>query len=180
MSPRIPITLLFVGLTAMQSLTGADNSSNRLQELANRSPFDNTATKTASVASDRQPLEFRGVLEERGVRIFSIYDIVARRSTWFGLNRPMYDIRIEAYDETQQLITVVYQGRPLVLPLKGGRPMIPMEEMTSPPTAKVKEPNDYRDKPFRLGHVHEEILIRRTVRQPATASPVLPTTPINR
>ena len=170
------MTLLLVGLTVLQSLAGAASPPDKLQGLLNRSPFGNTATKPDSVISDHQPLEFRGVLEERGSKIFSIYDTATRRSAWFDLNRAMNGMRIEAYDDVQEFITVVHQGKTLVLTLKGSTQRVRTMEMLSPKTVQVQKTNEYHDKPFRLGHVLEETLIRRAMRRPAAK----PANPISR
>jgi hypothetical protein len=135
-------------------------------------------TEPAAATPVDQQIEFRGVMEERNRKLFSIYEIATRRSTWIEFNRSVDGIRVEAYDDAQELITVAYQGKSRVLSLKGAAQKIITAEAASSKTVKIPETNVYHDKPFRIGHVHEETLIRRAVRRPAAtpASPPIPAT----
>ena len=165
-----------LGLTALLPLAGAANTPDLLTGLLARSPFGSTATNPASTIAVNQPLEFRAVLEEQGTQIFSIYDTATRRSTWVNLNYLTDGLRIEAYDDVHECIMVLYQGKTLRLSLTGAWPKVRTVQVKLPQKSKAPEANEYHDKPFRIGHVAEEMEIRRLMRQSAATPENSPAT----
>ena len=174
MSPRVLQAFLFVGLIVLRPAAGVARADDRLQELLDRSPFGSRETAAETNPAAEQPLEFRGVLEERGKQIFSIYQTASHRSMWVDLKQQTDNLRIESYDDAQECISVVYQGKALRLPLTGGSRKFKAPQSVPPKIPKPEATNEYHDRPFRIGHVFEENMIRQAVRQPAT-TPAEPT-----
>ncbi len=163
-------------LGVLHQLEASPSQSGLLNDLLDRSPFGIPETKNVGDALIGNALEFRGILEENGSPIFSIFEITPRRSTWVGLNNSANGISIKSYDAATMTITVVYQEKHLTLPLKGG-----VAWVRSAPSTPTRAPQptpaldtSYHDQPFRLGHVAEETAIRRAVRRPAVERPNAP------
>jgi hypothetical protein len=178
MPPRLLPVFLVVAVIIVDPAVQIARASGSLQELMERSPFGGAEAGPAANPAAEQPLQFRGVIEERGKRIFSIYQISSRRSMWMDLKRQTEGIRIESYDETQEWISVLYLGKSYRLPLSGGTRKITIAHTAPPKAPEPEETNEYHDKPFRIGHVFEENMIRQAVREP-TATPPEPSATTN-
>lgn len=116
-----------------------------LETLVSNSPFGNV-TATASASGAGRTLEFRGVLVDTGETFINLYETSTARSMWVGLNQSGPVAVVKAYHESNDTITVEYQGRELILPLKQARvgllPPIPATGQSSPsipafPTAQI-------------------------------------------
>ena len=114
---RILLLAVF-GLVALLARDCAAKTPDMLNELISHSPFATAGTKSVTTVSNDQPLEFRAVLEERGSKIFSIFEVGTHRSAWVDLNSTQNSFSVKAYDEEHASVTVEYQGRELTLPLK--------------------------------------------------------------
>ena len=168
-----PLIALLLGLAALQAPAFAANNPNAIEELLRHSPFGSADINSAAIAAVNEPLEFRAVLEEHGQKFFSIYETGTRRSTWVDMKIPPEGLKVEAYDDTQECLTVRYQGKSLMLHLMGSSTKVRAApaQLAQGPTAQAG--NEYHDKPFRIGHVAEETEIRRAMRR-SNATPVNP------
>jgi len=172
----LQITLLF-GLAALQTLSANVSKTDPLQELLNHSPFGNPPANSQPTGPSNQPIEFRAVLEEHGKRIFSIYETTTHRSTWVELGRAQDGFKVETYDHTKQCVTVIYQGKTLSLPLTSAARKILPVQVAELPKAEIQEAAEFHDQPFRIGHVADELQIRRSVRDSMESSRNLVETP---
>ena len=168
-----PLIALLLGLATGQLLNAAGDQLDTFQGLLSRSPFGTTGTNQSAMTPTDQPLEFHAVLEENGRKLFSIYERTPRRSSWVDLNQPVDGFIIREYDDAKESIAVVYQGKSLTLFLKGAKPHFQTSELAPVQKPTNHAANEYYDKPFRLGHVLEEKMIRDAMRQDA-APPVDP------
>jgi len=174
----IPVALCLAALP----LAGATAQPEKINGLLNNSPFGQSRAGTAAAAGSGDPLEFRAVLEDKGSMMFSIYDTVARRSTWVPLKDSSNGFAVNDYDAAKESITVDFHGRVMTLPIKrapmvavaqGPRPNMPGGPAGAisslPPGMAPGSPVDQQ----RMQQIQEEIRRRRALReQPAgTASP---------
>lgn len=146
-----------------------------LDGLVKNSPFG-AASNTALASPTASPLEFRGVMVDRGEMFFSVYDPATRASQWVGLKEPGNPFLIQSYDEAKAVATVEYQGRTLSLTLKQAKvaaaaPSAPnVATPATPPNAAPPTPSEDAS---RLAAVADEIRRRRALRaqaaQPAPA-----------
>jgi hypothetical protein len=110
--------LTFLLLLAVGSLAGrAAEQTGLLDTLISSSPFGQMKGGAAG-DTPNQPLEFRGVIEEGGGWVFSIYDTTSRHSRWIGLNAASDDFVVKEYDAIHQTVSVDQHGRILNLSLK--------------------------------------------------------------
>ena len=117
MPPRLLPVFLVVAVIIVDPAVQIARASGSLQELMERSPFGGAEAGPAANPAAEQPLQFRGVMEERGKRIFSIYDPAAHRSCWVNLNEPTYGFSVISYDEANLSVTVDFCGNRLTLPI---------------------------------------------------------------
>jgi hypothetical protein len=111
-------SLTFLFLMAIGSVAGqAAEPAGLLDTLISSSPFGQMKGGVAGDAPN-QPLEFRGVIEEGGGWVFSIYDTTSRHSRWVGLNAASDDFVVKEYDAIHQTVSVDQHGRTLSLSLK--------------------------------------------------------------
>ena len=163
--------ILFLGLIVLDPfLLEAASKPDAIQNLLSHPPFGSQAPNPVPAAASNQPIEFRGVLEEQGDMLFSIYETGNRRSVWVEMKKPTGEFRIEAYDEATENVTVFYQGRSLQLTLtstshKPRAAKAPPAPLARIRTAEMEEAEKYHDRPFRIGHVAEEMEIRLAVRR---------------
>ena len=88
-----------------------------LDQLLRNSPFG--APRTGSPADlAGQAWEFRGMVEENGVLWFSLYEPATRRSVWRRLQQPDEQVAVRQFDPAANTLTIEYQSRTLVLPLR--------------------------------------------------------------
>ena len=137
--------------------------------------------KINPITSATIPLEFRAVLEENGQLFFSLFETTARRSLWIKLSAQGSDISAEKYDASAGMLTVNYHGITLTLALKGSsfpnqvaspvRQNSPDKAQPVATEATIDSP--YHDRPFRVGHVVEEMHIRQAMRDDTEAIPDL-------
>jgi len=104
-----------------------------LETLMKDSPFMPQASGS-STAGQNGPLEFRGVIMERGSYSFSLFDQGAKQSYWVGLNEPGLPFVVRSYDRTSDTVTVEQRGRTLALTLAAAR-TIPVNPAMAPQPA---------------------------------------------
>ncbi len=178
--------LTFLLLLATGSLAGkAAEPTGLLDTLISSSPFGQMKGGAAG-DTPNQPLEFRGVIEEGGGWVFSIYDTTSRHSRWVGLNTASDDFVVKEYDAIHQTVSVDQHGRVLSLSLKSapkiaqaGNQMvmrapqvnaIPGMPPTVGPGAQPGSPADAQ----RLQQIAQEIERRRALRRQAAQVPGQP------
>ena len=167
-----PLLALLLLLTCLRSPATEADASGLLAQLARNSPFGRSGVfPTAATLAD--PIEFRGVFEENGHRYFSLFDAAARNGAWVEMNEPGIGWTVTDYNPAIETVVVTRQDRDLTLKLRNSRVTGPTGMATAPavPVATTPRDPDKTDQPFRIGHVAEETLIRRAVRQTAVPAP---------
>lgn len=170
---------VLVLMSALAPVAGAAGVPEKYQRLLSDSPFAIAGKNSATAPAVANLLEFHAVLEENGYCLFSLFETVPHHSSWIEMNAPKNGITVKEYNATTLTLQVDYQGKSLTLPLKGGRPVSAKLTTVPPLPAAVPEANEteYHDRPFRIGHVAEEVEIRRAVRQPAGSPTDAPAPP---
>ena len=180
--PLIAATLLLVPL--LHPAAGLAAPAN-LESLLQNSPFGNPAAAAGGNRPDAT-LEFRGVLLDRGEPFFSLYETSSHSSLWVGLNEPGNPFKVQGYDRDKGTVTVEYQSRTLILPLKQAKiialapvqPAAPNPNMPGGPSGPMVTgaPGTGGPQPMatlgtpsedaaRLSAIAEEIRRRRALRQ---------------
>ena len=163
-----------LGVTALQAKASAEEAPSQLQALLNHSPFGHVEIGAGPAIVVDSPLEFRGVLEEHGRKLFSVYETGTRRTAWVDLNDLVNGFSVKAYHDEQPNIVVEYQGKILTLALKraaaGVRatPQIssgPVQSLTSTPA------NPPPIDPVRLKAVEKELQRRYAENRNGYTSP---------
>ena len=113
-SMRHPLCIA-LGLTSLLCCvaTGAD--------LASTSPFVGAgagATGAGGAGAPGGPIELRGEMLVEGQESFCIYDSAKKSGTWVQLNEGGHDFVVKKHDVAHDTVTVVYQGRTMLLALK--------------------------------------------------------------
>ncbi len=67
------------------------------------------------------PLELRGIVFERGVYSFSLYDQASHEAVWVRLGEGGHPFVARSFNRERDVLTVDYQGRPVVLTLQPAR-----------------------------------------------------------
>ncbi len=174
--------LTLLALSATLGLT-LGRAASQLDSLLKDSPFGSAKSTQASDAGN-QPVEFRGVSEENGQVLFSIFDTATKRSRWVTLNDTSGDVVVKSYDAEAHTVALEQNGRTLSLTLKSG-PKIAQQNIPPPmppglPGANGTQgqimPNGAARGPEaqRLQQIAEEIRRRRALRQQAPQSPQMP------
>ena len=83
------------------------------------------------------PIQFRAVLEENGVRYFSVYEESAHRSVWVQLHELLNGIEVKEYDDEPTRVKIAYQGRVLDLPIQRAQPVAMPLPAKMPPGVKT-------------------------------------------
>ena len=172
-------SIILVSILCLATLPCIADGVAPIEGLLGNSPFGQP--KINAVTSATIPLEFRAVLEENGHLFFSLFETPARRSLWIKLHAQGPDISAEKYDASAGMLTVNYHGSTLTLPLKGSSfvaqivsPVIQNKSDNALPVAnEAAIDSPYHDRPFRVGHVVEEMHIRQAVRDNSEAIPDL-------
>ncbi len=168
----IVISLCFISAL---KLAGAGSTPEKLNGLLENSPFGVSRANAAAGSPASDPLEFRSVLEEKGSKLFSIYESAVHRSVWVELNDPVNGFSIKGYDAAHDNITVEYHNKTLTLPQKRApavaqaSPSVAsgLPPLGNPSVQGVTSPSD----PQRLQQIQEEIRRRRALRQPSLGLP---------
>ncbi len=158
---------------ALSLTTGMAGS--RFDSLIANSPIGSAKTAQPADAGN-QPVEFRGVLEENGQLLFSVFDTATKRSRWIPLNDSNGEVVVKSYNAETNTIALEQNGRALSLILKSGPRIvqnIPPPPMSSNMQAGVNGlpgqimPNGVGKGPEqqRLQQIAEEIRRRRALRQ---------------
>lgn len=141
-----------------------------LDQLLKNSPFG--APRPGSPGETTgQAWEFRGLVEENGVLWFSLYETSSRRSAWRRLQQPDEQLVVRQYDANGNTLTIEFQSRTLVLPLRSaprteGSPVAPqLPPGAQPAVAANATPAAPADNAQRLQQIAEEIRRRRALRQ---------------
>ena len=166
--------MLLLALGAVLGLASGQAAS-QLDSLVANSPFGSAKSGQAADAAGNQPFEFRGVLEENGQQLFSIFDTATKRSRWVGLNAASDDFVVKSYDADARSVSLEQHGRLLALTLKSGPrvaqnmppSMSPGMQAGAYPQPGQILPNGTAKGPEaqRLQQIAEEIRRRRALRQ---------------
>jgi len=159
------------------------SAAGQLDSLLSNSPFGSAKSSGQPADTATQPLEFRGVLEENGQQIFSIYDTATKRSRWVGINAASDDFVVKSYDAGANSISLDQHGRVLALTLKTGPKVV--QNMPPPMPVGMQPganglpgqvmPNNAMGKgpeAQRLQQIAEEIRRRRALRQQGPPLPM--------
>jgi hypothetical protein len=125
--------------------------------LLGNSPFGEETTVPVGDAATGTP-EFRGMVEEDGLQLFSLYDPDALVATWVGLHEPGHPFTVRGYDSTREMLTIDYRGARIPLPLKRAKAVGGSFAASEPP--KVVPAFEIA----RLTAVAEEVQRRREMR----------------
>ena len=176
MSSRFRIALLLTIGSLLSPASGI--AANQLDSLLNSSLFGTAAKSGQPADAGNQAFEFRGVSEENGQQLFSIYDTTSKRSRWVVLNDTSGDLVVKSYDAEAHTISLEQSGRVLSLTLKSGprvaqnipppmQPGIPgLPGQQVMPNGMAKGPEAQR-----MQQIADEIRRRRALRQQAPQMP---------
>ncbi len=106
-----------LGLLASLALALAARADTTLAPTSPFAPPDGAA----AVATENQPLELRGIMQDGDGYRFSVYDPVKKSGQWVRLNEPGHDFTVKTHDAARDIITLDYQGRMLTLPLHSAK-----------------------------------------------------------
>src|SRR5664279_1291982 len=106
--------LLGVGLVPARP---AEPAQGQFDSLIKSSPFGQGASGAAQAGNGTAPLEFRGVLMDKGEYFFSLHETASRSSQWVGLKEANQPYVVESYDSEKGAIQVKYHGQTLSLSL---------------------------------------------------------------
>jgi hypothetical protein len=161
-----------------------------VQNLLTNSPFGQ-ARSAGTQETPGAAWEFRGVAEEAGEVWYSLFDTTAKRSVWVRQGETPPGLAIRTFDPSTLTLSLDYQGKNLVLPIKrapqvaqpvtlpaptgvvGGTMPMPNSGSGPAPALNANSPADAQ----RIQQVTEEIRRRRALRQQAVqqALPAPPT-----
>lgn len=171
-------SMLLLVMSATLGLT-AGRASSQLDSLLARSPFEQEKSSRPADAGN-QSVEFRGVVEENGERIFSIRDTATNHSRWVTLNDTSSDLVVKSYDAEALTVSLEQNGRTLSLALKSG-PRIAQQNVPQPMprmSAANGQPNQIMPASaaqgpdaLRMQQMTAEIQRRRAARQQASPIP---------
>ena len=162
---------------AADSAVAATPGTNGFDSLIKSAPFGQSTSGGAQAANGAAPLEFRGVLMEKGAYIFSLHETATRASQWVGLKEANQPYVVESYDSEKGSIQVKYHGQTLNLSLKLAQVIVqapPPLNMPAPAPANgptAVGPAASSDEASRLAQVAEEIRRRRALRAPPVPVP---------
>lgn len=177
-SPLRSKTLLLLALCA--SLGHMAVKADSLDSLVKNSPFG-SAKSGQPVDAGNQPMEFRGVLEENGQQLFSVFDTATKRSRWVTLNDTSGEVVVKSYNAEANTIALEQNGRALSLTLKSGPRIVQNVPPPMPPGMPGANgvqgqilPNGAGKGPEaqRLQQIAEEIRRRRALRQQPPQMPM--------
>ncbi len=94
----------------------AAQTTDPLESLVRNSPF--LPASGGGAAADSGPLEFRGVVFERGAFTFSVYDQGTKESSWVRLGEKGFPYLVRSYNRENDTIVVEQNGRTLTLTLQ--------------------------------------------------------------
>ena len=161
---------------AADGAAAATSGASAFDSLIKSSPFGQS-TSGAQAANGAAPLEFRGVLMDKGEYLFSLHETATRASQWVGLKEANQPYVVESYDSEKGSIQVKYHGQTLNLSLKLAQVIVqapPPMNMPAPSPANgpaVVGPATSSDEASRLAQVAEEIRRRRALRAPPVPVP---------
>lgn len=166
-----------LALACTLGLGSAQAATSPLDSLLANSPFAVVKSGQAADAGT-QPLEFRGVSEEKGGPFFSILDTATKRSRWVVMNDPSDDFVVKSYDADAHTVSLDQHGRVLSLTLKSGPRIVQNVPPPMPPGSNgqpgVTMPNGGGKgaEAQRLQQIAEEIRRRRALRQQPPQMPM--------
>lgn len=174
-------TILLLAMGGTLGLT-AGMAASQLDSLLTNSPFGAAAKSGQPADAGNQPMEFRGVVEENGQQLFSIFDTATKRSRWVGLNDASGEMVVKSYNAEGNTISLEQNGRVLALTLKSGPRIVqnvppPMPSGMQPGANGMPGqimPNGVGKGPEaqRLQQIAEEIRRRRALRQQPPQMPM--------
>lgn len=170
-----PFIAAFVWFLLLLQVAGAGSPTDKINRLLSNSPFGQSRAGAAGGGATGDPLEFRGVLEENGNKLFSIYETGTHHSTWVELNDSVNGFSVKSYNPANETLSVEYQDRPLTLAIKRAAPVAQAAQFQAPPGVMAPTPanptGQVGQSPVdqqRLQQIQEEIRRRRALRQQAS------------
>lgn len=143
-----------------------------LDGLSTNSPFSPRSNAVAQPANvDASTIEFRGVISSQDGTLFGLYDRTRNQGAWVRQNEKGADFNVLAYDSTNAVVTVDYQGQKLSLALSTSKieaaapsmiPAIAAAPLAAPATPVVKGANPADQS--RLESIAAEVRRRRALR----------------
>jgi hypothetical protein len=142
------------------------------------SPFLPPEGADAAAPTADATLELRGVVDDNGQMLFSIYDSTRHTSDWVHLTETGHGFVVKSYDAARDTVAVDYQGRTLTLALHTAKvasaPVPQPASLVSPPPPApqpvggpvVLNPTP-ADEKRRLEAIAAEVNRRRMLRQQA-------------
>lgn len=159
---RLPACSLLAALAGLPATHAADS----WEALVSNSPFDGGAKAETTAPT---ALEFRGFVQEGDVRFFNIYDAGKKTSRWVAIDAASGGIKIEAYDDATQQLSVRQGDQKLTLTLKKA-PVVLAAAPTPDTGPDTSSPNGFTlapDEKANLQKIAEEIRRRRALRAQA-------------
>ncbi len=136
------------------------------QLLLDNSPYGGPAAAAALETEPQQgQLEFRGVVEEDGAYLVSLYDPATKRAQWVPVAGQVPGLAVDFYDEQNARVVVTQNGRQITLPLARSKVAL-LEMQPAQPAAAANPPQDQQE---RLMRVAEEVRRRRALREQMSA-----------
>lgn len=137
------------------------------------------AGAASAAPAENGGLEFRAVVQEGDVWLVNLHQSSLNVSQWMRVGAESGGLLIKSYDERTEQVTVVRQGREVVLPLQRYRvsvsgPTAPLKllgpaELVSPAQAPGM-PEYLRNLPPDARKLLEDVRRRRAIRWPAPAT----------
>ena len=169
------VIVLGVGLVPARP---AEPAQGQFDSLIKNSPFGQSAPGGAQAGNGAAPLEFRGVLMDKGEYFFSLHETASRSSQWVALKEANQPYVVESYDSEKGSIQVKYHGQTLTLALKLAQVIVqappPIPAQMPANTSAVIGNAPSGDEASRLAQVAEEIRRRRALRAPPGAGGPVP------
>jgi xanthine/CO dehydrogenase XdhC/CoxF family maturation factor len=166
---RIAIALLALNMAG-------DSAAQAIDSLLRNSPFGNPGSAPASADNSGQQFEFRGVVDDGGNLLFSVYEPATRRSRWLAVGESSEAVTVRSFDAQNNSLTIEHQARTLTLALRKAPPspnaprppvMVAGAQPQAAPVAAAA-PAAPPENAQRLQQIAEEIRRRRALRQQTT------------
>ena len=174
-SPSTILITLGLSLGALSSSAAIP-----LEGLTSNSPFVvHSATGVQPTNPETATIEFRGMISSQNSTLFGLYDRTRNQGTWVRQNEKGAEFNVIAYDATNEVVTVDYQGQRLSLALSSAKigmaapstsPVIAAAPLGAPAATVSAGPVDQR----RLESVAAEVRRRRALRQSTPAATPTP------
>jgi len=111
-------------------------------------------------------LEFRGVVQENGTWVVSLFSTATKTSQWIPVNAGTATLIVNSYDPSADKVEVVHAGRTLTLALKRAR--VSRDREALPPAIAVNKAADGEGEstmPSAADEIMQEVRRRRAERE---------------